>query len=176
MPLALVGLIASIYHWMKSGRTQVFSIFFGTIRRVWFKAYLLFFLDLAILAFLALNFFIFQLMEMDSLFAFLSRSATLFATLIFIIVNIPAWVLLATWDTSLKQIIDFSLRLVFAEPLWMLGLVLALLGLTILSLYLPAVVLVFFTGAIAAYIAVRGIFYLIYRYISPDDLHLIEIA
>jgi uncharacterized membrane protein YesL len=176
MPLGIVGLIASLYHWGKSGRTQVFSIFFGTIRRVWLKAYLLFFLDLAIMALLSLNVFIFQLMDMDNTLAFLSRSATLFASLMFMVINIPAWVLLATWNAPLKQIIDFSLRLVFAEPLWMLGLVLVLLGLAILSLYLPAVVLVFFTGAVAAYIATKVIFQLVYHYVSPADLLLIEIA
>lgn len=176
LPLGLVGLIATIFHWGENRRTQVFSIFFGTIRRVWLKAYLLFALDLLIFGLLFFNLFIFQMMNMADVLAFLSRSVTLLVGIIFLAVNIPAWVLVATWDAPLKQILKTSLRLVFAEPLGVLLLLIAVIVPIFSSLYLPAVVLVFITGAVVAYIAYKGSYHLLAKYLAPSELAQIEIA
>ena len=170
MPLGFAGLFATIFHWQETRRTEVFTIFWQTIRRVWLKAYALFLLDLLMLGFLWLNLLIFQVMETDNLLGILSRGAMLFTTLVFIAINLPAWLLLSTSDVSLKRILRFSLRLVFAEPFWILLTVIGFVTPFIVSLYLPAVILVFLTGAVSAYIACKGISRLIYKYIPREDL------
>ena len=176
LPLGLVGLFATSFHWVDSRRTQVFSIFLGTIRAVWHKAYLLFLLDVSFMAFIGLNLLIVQQMQTDDVFKVLSASATLFTAVMFVLVNIPIWVLVATWDAPLSQIVAFALRLAFAEPL---GVLLIAVGFVFpfgISLYLPAVVLVFLTGTVASVIACWGTYRLVYKYIAREDFRLIKLV
>jgi uncharacterized membrane protein YesL len=170
MPLGFVGLFATIFHWQETRRTEVFSIFWQTIRRVWLKAYALFFLDLLVLGFLFFNLLIFRRMGLHNPLGIMSSAALLFATLVFVAVNLPAWLLLASCDASLKRILGFSLRLVFVEPRWILLTVIGFITPFFVSLYMPAVILVFLTGAISAYIACKGIYRLIYKYIPREEL------
>jgi uncharacterized membrane protein YesL len=177
MPLALVGLLAVMFHWIDDRRTQVFSIFFGTIRRVWVKAYLLFALDLVIGGFIALNALIFTRMELalTNPLALLSLSATLFTTIIFVAFNVPAWTMVATWDAPLNKILPFCIRLVFAQPFWTIALGIAFVLPFVISLMLPVAVFIVLTGAVAAYIAGRGTMFLVQKYIPRDEFKLIDV-
>lgn len=176
LPLAFVGLFAVMFHWMDSRRTQVFSLFFGTMRYTWRKCYLLFALDIAILAFLSFNLFVFQLMDMGDILAFLSRSATLFSLIVFVNFNVLAWVLVAIWDKPLKHILSVSLKLVFVQPLWSAGIALAFILPFAVSLVMPTVVFVVLTGSAAAYMACWGTYRLMLHYLSREDFALIELT
>ena len=156
VPLAFTGLFGVMYRWADDGDTQVFTNFFGTIRKTWHKAYPLFALDVMLGSFLYFNLLMFQVMDMGNALAFLSRSATLFVVAIFVATNIVAWVLVATWDVSLKRIIDFSVRLVFAQPIRVGAITIAFVFPFLVSPMLPVAVFVVATGAVAAYIACQG--------------------
>lgn len=175
LPVAFAGLIAVIFHWIDDRRTQVFSVFFRTIRATWLKCYLLFALDLLIGGFLLLNLFIFQLMDMGDVLAFLSRSVTLFAIIMYFIANIPAWVLVATWDAPLKGILSFSLRIIFVEPMWTIIMAVAVAVTSFVSLVMPAGLLVFGTGAIVAYVACRGTYFIISRHMSRAEFQILDV-
>jgi uncharacterized membrane protein YesL len=177
MPLALVGLLAVMFHWIDDRRTQVLSIFFGTIRRVWIKAYILFALDLVGGGFIYLNTLIFTQMELTNILALLSLSATLFTMIVFVAFNIPAWVMVATWDAPLNRILPFCIRLVFAQPFWtiLLGIVFVLPFAITLLWMLPTALFITVIGAIAAYIACRGTVFLVQKYIPRDEFKLLDV-
>ncbi len=175
IPLALAGLFACMYHWMDDRRTQVFSIFFGTIRKVWLKAYMLFVLDLLIGGFLVFNFLIFMQMELNPL-SLISLGTTLISTVIFLAANIPAWVLLAVWDVPFKQTVTLSIKLVILQPFWTIAMVVIFVILTALTLLVfPAAVLVTVTGAFAGYIASFGTKHIVSQYINGSEFQLLDV-
>ena len=175
MPLALVGLFATMFHWMDDRRTQVFSIFFRTIRRVWWKAYCLFLLDLLVGGFIAFNLLILSQMNLRNPITMLSLGGTLFTALIFLAANIPAWVFIAVWDVPLKQSLTVAIKLVFAQPIWTVALALVFSLIFVLSLALPAAVFITVSGALAAYIASWGSYYLLRKYISRNDFQFVDV-
>lgn len=175
MPLALVGLIGFIYRWMTDRDTRVFAIFFGTIRQTWIKCYLLFALDIAVGALIYFNFLMFQIMDMTDVLAFLSRSLTVMVLAFLVLFNVHAWVLIAIWDAPFKHIMDFTLRLIFAQPIWSLLFSMAIIFFVVLTLNMPAMVLVMVTGAIAAYIASWGTQFLVRKYLTEEQFSIIEI-
>jgi uncharacterized membrane protein YesL len=176
MPLALAGLLAVMFHWSDDRRTQVFSIFFGTIRRVWIKCYLLFALDLVVGGFIALNALVFTRMELTNVLALLSLSATLFTTVVFLAFNVPAWVLVSTWNAPLNKILPFCLRLVFAQPFWTIALGIAFVLPFMISLTLPVAVFIVLTGAVSACIACRGTTSLVKKYIPREEFNLLDVV
>jgi uncharacterized membrane protein YesL len=176
MPLAIIGLFAYMYHWMDDRRTQVFSIFFGTLRRAWFRAYLLFILDLLIGGFLVFNLLIFAQMDLHNPIALMSLGATLLCVVIFLVVNIPAWVLVAIRDVPLKENLIFAIRLVFAEPFWAVGIALTFALVFVLSITMPAAIFVSVTGAIAGYIASKGTNHMSRKYLSREDFQLFDVT
>jgi len=175
IPLAIVGLIGVMYRWMNERHTQVFSIFFSTIQQTWKKAYLLFLLDLAIGAFLIFNLLMFQVMDMGDVFAFLSRSVTILAVFLFVLFNVPAWVLISVWDKPLLEILRFVFNLIFAKPLWSIGIAVAAFFPFLITPIFPAAVLLTITGALAAYIASYGVRHLMNTTIGKQNFTMIEV-
>lgn len=173
VPLGIVGIIAVMFHWMDDRRTQVFSIFFSTIRQVWLKSYLLLILNVLVGGFLLFNLHIISQMPLTDPLAILSLGTTLVISVVFLSICVPAWVLVATWDAPLKSILIFSVQLVFAHPLWMVGSMIAFVSVFVVSLILPAAVFITVTGAIAAYIACWRTFTLVYKY--NNNFQLIDI-
>lgn len=175
IPLGIAGLLGFMFYWVDDRRAPLFSVFFATIRRTWLKCYLLFALDLLIGGFIALNVLIFTRTELTNILALLSLSVTLFTTVIFVAANIPAWVMVSTWDAPLNRILPFAIKLVFAQPLKTIGLGIAFILPFLISLTLPTVVLVVLTGAVASYIACRGTIFLVQKYIPRDEFKLLDV-
>src|SRR5690606_14266901 len=83
MPLAFVGLLATMFHWMDDRNTRVFTHFFGTIRQTWHKAYAILLLDILVGAFLYSNLLIIQAMDSSNIFALLSAGVTSIVSILF---------------------------------------------------------------------------------------------
>jgi uncharacterized membrane protein YesL len=173
VPLAFVGLLATMFHWMDDRNTRVFTIFFGTIRRTWHKAYAVVLLDLLIGGFLYFNLLMFQVMDMTDVLAFLSRSLTFISGVVFLLVNIHLWVLIAIWDVPLKRILTFSVQLVFAQPHWSIATCVGFISTFIFATIMPSAVFIVCIGAIAAYIACRGTWFVVRKYIPEDQFEFI---
>ncbi len=175
MPLALVGLLAVMFRWFDGQYPNVFAVFFGTIRRTWLKCYAVAAIDIVIGGFVFLNLLIFQLMDMTDVLAFLSRSMTLFVAILLVLVNIYVWTLLAVWDAPLKRILRISVQLVFAQPLWSVIIAVAVISPLIFSTTMPAIVFMVATGAVMAYIACRGTWFVVTKYIPPHQFAWLEL-
>ena len=175
MPLALSGLLAVMYHWVNDRHTQVFSIFFNTIRKTWRKSYLLAFLDLIVGGFLCINLLLTLSMDLTMFLPRLSLAATGFSLSFFIIANVPAWVMVAVWDVPLKRTIIFSVQLVFANTIWMMAMGICFMLPFLFSLMLPAAVFITATGAIAAAVACYGTTHLMQQYLPKNQIALIDV-
>lgn len=175
IPLALVGLLAVMFRWMDERDAPLFTVFFGTIRRTWHKCYLVATLDLLLGGLVYFNLLMFQVMDMSDILAFLSRSVTFYFAVLLIIFNVYVWTLLAVWDKPLKHILKFSLQLLFAQPLWSIVIAIAVISPPIVSTIMPAAVWVTVTGAISAYIACRGTWFVVTKYTDPKDFMLLPL-
>jgi uncharacterized membrane protein YesL len=142
---ATAALFATMFYWMYGKQPEMFSLFFRTMRRCWLRSSLVVVLDLLVGGLIVVNLLIFQLMDMTHVLAFLSRSATVFVGLLLVLVNVYVWPLLTVWDVPLHQVLSFALQLVFAHPVWSIGVALAMLAPPIIAsvLLLPAAVLLF---------------------------------
>lgn len=175
LPLAVLGLLGVMYRWMEGQNSRLFTSFWGTIRRNWWKAYLLALIDIAIGSLIYVNLMIFQMMDMSNIFAYISRGATGFIALMLIVVNFYAWTLIAVWDAPFKVILKFSIQLVFAQPLWTLLLALLVLFIILLSALLPIAFLMVLTGALVAYVICRGTRFVAGKYIPAGQFTVIDL-
>ena len=175
IPLALSGLMAVMYHWVRSRRVDVWTMFFNTIRQTWMKCYLLALIDLVIGGFIVLNLLIILQMETNNIIGRISLGATLLSLFIFIVANVPAWVLVAVWNAPFRQIIKVAVKLVFINPIWAILTGLGFIAPFAFTLILPTAVLVTLTGAVAAAIAARGTDYLIRPHLPNNQMDLIDI-
>ncbi len=138
IPLALVGLLGVVFRWATHREPQVFAVFFGTIRRTWYKAYLAAALDLVVGGLVLINLRIFEFMDMSAIFAFVSRSVTLSVAILLVLVNIYLWVLIAVWDAPFQRLLKLSIQLVFAQPLWSVGIGIGCAAVLIFSSFYPS--------------------------------------
>jgi uncharacterized membrane protein YesL len=137
LPAATAGLFAVMSKWARNERGELFAEFFSAMRRLWRKATALALLDLLVGGIVALNFLILPRMDMSDPLAFLARSVTLFVGIAALLVNLYAWSLLVLVDASLRDLLEASVRLVFAYPLWSVGVLAAATVPIAFSLLLP---------------------------------------
>lgn len=175
-PLAFVGLLASMFYWTDTRRTQIITIFFKTIRKTWHKAFLFFVFNIAVLMFLSFNFLIFEFMDMGNLIAVISRAASFLVLIIFLVGCIPAWIMIAVWDAPLIEIVKFAFKLVFAEPVWMVLTSLSFYFTFAISVVFPSIVLITLTGAVASYFACKGTIHILELYFDRDEFNLIDLT
>ena len=176
IPLGIVGLLSVMFRWMDDRNPQPFATFFGTIQRTWLKSYLVAVIDILIGGFLFVNLTILRQMESSNIMAFLSQAVTLFVVFVFILTNIYIWTLISIWDAPLKFILKFSVQLVFAQPLWSFAIGFSIVSSLIFSMIFPVAIYVFCMGAIVAYIACKGTWFVVKKYISPQQFALIDIS
>jgi uncharacterized membrane protein YesL len=175
IPLALVGLLGVMFRWTTNRNAPVFPVFFGTIRRAWRKAYLAAAFDLALGGLVLLNLRIFERMSDNDLLLFISRGVTLSVALLLVLVNLYLWTLIAVWDAPFRRLLKLSVQLVFAQPLWTFAVGIGCAATLIFSLMLPMAVFVVATGAAAAFIACRGMYFVITKYVLPSEIPLLEL-
>jgi uncharacterized membrane protein YesL len=173
LPMATAALFATMFYWTRGKRPEAFNVFLDTMRRCWLKSTLVALLDLIVGGLVVVNLSIFQMMDMTQALAFISRSVTLFIGVLLVLVNVYVWPLLAVWDVPLRRLLEFALQLVFAHPLWSLGIAAAaLLRLVVASVILPAAALLLGGVAFTAYVACKGAWFIAQQYLSMEDLSL----
>jgi uncharacterized membrane protein YesL len=171
MPVATAGLFAVMTRWARGTRPNVFSDFFSAVRQHWRKATVVGVLDVLVGGLVYVNFLAFQRMDMSHPVAIVSRSMTVFVTLAAIMVNLYLWPLMVTFDAMpVRRLLENSVRLVFAHPLWSFWmLVLALVPLVV-SLFLPGAALVLATFSTIAFLVSKAAWRVIRRY-APEEVN-----
>ncbi len=174
-PVALVGLLGVMFRWATKRSPEVFSVFFGTIRRTWYKAYLAAGLDILGGGFVLLNLRIFELMGTNNVLVYFSRGVTLSVALLLMLINVYLWTLIAVWDAPFRRLLKLSVQLVFAQPLWTAGIVVGCGLVVVASIMLPIAVVIVGSGAVMGYILSRGMWTVVTRYVLPSEAPLIDL-
>ena len=110
------------------------------------------------------------------MFAFVSRSVTLSVAILLVLVNIYLWALIAVWDAPFQRLLKLSIQLVFAQPLWTLGIgigcaaICDLLDVSACRRFSSSC-----TGAVVAFIACRGMWFVVTKYVLPSEVPLIDL-
>jgi uncharacterized membrane protein YesL len=170
LPAATAGLFASLAPLARGSDTELFATFFGTMRRQWFKSTVVFVADVLIGAVITVNLEVLNIMDPPGPVFWLFRSIYVFIAIAALLVNLYFWPLLVLFDFPLRRLVDVSLRLAFAHPVWSLvtlGLALLPLALGVFTPPLVAVVAVFST---AVWITNWGTWRIIKKYASPEEL------
>ncbi len=174
-PVALVGLFGVMFRWAIGKDPEIFSVFFSTIRRTWKKAYLAAVLDILVGGLVLFNFRIFTLMDASDLLVYVSRGATFSIALLLILINLYLWTLIAVWDAPFRRLLKLSIQLVFAQPLWTAAIFIGCLVVVIASIILPIAFVIAVSGAIIGYIAGRGTWIVVTKYVLPSEVPLIDL-
>lgn len=174
-PVALVGLLGVMFRWATHRNPETFSVFFGTIRRTWYKAYLAAGLDLLVGGFVLLNLRIFELMGTNDVLVYMSRGVTFSTAILLVLINIYLWPLIAVWDAPFRRLLKLSIQLVFAQPLWTVGIAFGCGLVVIASVMLPVAVVVILSGAVLGYIISRGMWIVVTKYVLPSEAPLIDL-
>jgi len=141
IPLATVGLFATLAPWGRGKPSEVFRDFFGGIREYWLQAMVIGLIDLLLGGLIAVNFSIFRVMNMSQAVTLLSLSITLFVGLVLVAVNLYIWPLLVTFDLPLRDLIITSVKLVFVHLIASFGMLLVITAILLGSTLLPAMFL-----------------------------------
>ncbi len=174
-PVALVGLLGVMFRWATNRSPETFTVFFGTIRRTWHKAYLAAILDILAGGFVLLNLRIFVLMGTNDILVYVSRGVTFSVAILLVLVNVYLWTLIAVWDAPFRRLLKLSIQLVFAQPLWTIGIVIGCGAVVIASIILPIAVVMVASGAVMGYIVSRGTWIVVTKYVLPSEVPLIDL-
>lgn len=169
LPAATAGLFATMSRWTRGKPPELFQEFFGGMRRYWLTSTLLVLLDVAIGGLLVFNLSVFPMMDLANPVTFLSRTVTLFAALILVLVNLYAWPLLVVLEMPIRPLLAASLKLAMMHPLASIGIVAATCVPAVISLLLPQALLLFVTFSCSVFIWTWGTWRIIRRHISDDD-------
>jgi uncharacterized membrane protein YesL len=123
---------------------------------------------------IVLNLMIFPHMDMSNPLAFLARSVTYFVCFVLLLVNLYVWSLLVVLDLPLKQLLETSVKLVFAYPVRSLGILVATAIPILISLLLPQGVFLFATLSACTLIATMGTWRVIRRHLPEGELAVLE--
>ena len=169
IPAATAGLFAVMSALGRGKQPELFHDFFGAMRRLWLKATLIVLGDVVLGGLLLLNGTIFTQMDFGDPLAFLSRSATVFVAALLLLTNLYLWSLLVLVDLPLKGLIEASIRLGFAYPLWSLGLLVVVALPVGFSLLLPQGFFVLATVSGCALITTMGTWRVIRRHLPENE-------
>jgi uncharacterized membrane protein YesL len=175
LPAATAGLFAVMSLRVRGKQPELFQEFFGAMRRLWLKASVVALADLAVGGLIAINLFIFPMMDMANPIVFISRSVTLFVALSLLLINLYVWSLMVLFEgMTLKQLFETSFKLVFAYPVWSILVLVAALVPVVISLVFPQIVFLVFTISCFVLIVNMGTWRMIRRHTSEDDLKQLE--
>ena len=122
-----------------------------------------------------LNLRIYEFMGDNGILLFVSRSITLSVAILLVLINIYLWTLIAVWDAPFRRLLKLSVQLVFAQPIWTLIVGVGCAVTVIFSTFLPMALFVVATGAVVAFIACRGLWFVATRYVLPSEVPLIDL-
>jgi uncharacterized membrane protein YesL len=173
-PAATAGLFATLGPWVRGKSASVFPNFFEGMQRHWVKSVLVAAVDLGIGGLVGGNLLILYSMNLPRIPAILSLSATVTVALLAILVNIYIWPSMVMFETSFRQLVGNSIRLVVRHPWWsilVLGMVLLIVG---LSTLLPRFFVLFGTFSGCALVMCWGQWRVARRYLDADQLARLE--
>ena len=172
IPAATAGLFATMTPFARGKPVEVFRDFFSGMRQYWRKATLVGAVDALIGVLVAVNFTAFRQMDMSNPIAVLSQSITLFVGLMAIMVNLYFWPMMVSFDLPARRLLENSVRLVFAHPLWSLFMVfLAVAPVVVTIFFLPAALFVFATVSTVAVLVSKAAWRVIGRYVPAEELN-----
>ncbi|MBI1280635.1 MAG: DUF624 domain-containing protein [Anaerolineaceae bacterium] len=169
LPLAMVGLFATLAPWGRGKPSEVFRDFFGGVREHWRSAMVIGAINLLVGGLVALNLSIFRLMNMSQPVALLSQSITFFVALVLITVNLYIWPLLVTFDIPLRELLSIALKLVFVHPFASMGILLATVAILLGSTVLPAMFLLLGSVSACALTICWGVWRVVRGHIAEDE-------
>lgn len=169
IPLATVGLFATLAPWGRGKPSEVFRAFFSGIREHWRQAMSIGVIDLLLGGLIVVNFSIFQLMNMSQAVALLSQSITIFVGFVLVAVNLYVWPLLVTFDLPLRDLLSTALNLVFVHPLASIGMLLVVLAIMLGSTLLPAMFLLLASISVCALFISWGVWRVVRGHIAEDE-------
>jgi len=169
IPLAMVGLFATLAPWGRGESSEVFREFFSGVREHWRQAMFIGVIDLLLGGLIAVNFSIFQLMNMSQPVALLSQSINVFVGFVLVAVNLYIWPMLVTFDLPLRDLLSTALRLVFAHPFASVGMLLVVLAILLGSTLLPAMFLLLASVSACALFISWGTWRVVRGYIAEDE-------
>lgn len=156
LPAATAGLFATLSPIARGGSSEVFRDFFAGARQNWRKATLAGLLNLAAGGLVIANALIFRTMNAPLPLMILSQGVTIFVALMLVATNLYLWPLMAAFDWPLRTLLATAARLVLLRPAWSLVMFMAALLPFVISLALPAGVLVFATFSASALLTTRA--------------------
>lgn len=166
LPAATAGLFAVMSKRARNEPVELFSEFFGTMRRLWLKASMLMVISGLVGGFLVFNLSILVRMDMADPVALVARSTTLFAAALLLLTSLYAWSLLVLVDLPLRGLIESSVRLVFSYPLWSVGVLVVAIVPVGISLLLPMGVFLLVTASASVWVITAGTWRVIKRHIT----------
>jgi uncharacterized membrane protein YesL len=176
LPAATAGLFAYMSGRARGHQPDLFPAFMGAMRQHWRKATAIVGLDVLVGGLVVLNALIFPHMDITrDPMAFLARSVTMFVGLALLLINLYAWPLLVLLDKlNLRQIIESSASLVFAHPLWSIGLLIVVALPVLISLFLPQGIFVVATASVCALLTCTGAWRVILQHLEPEQLQALQ--
>ncbi len=168
-PLALLALFAVMNAWVQGRQPEFFAVYLGSIRRHWRAALALGFIDLLAGGLIAFNLNILPAMALDFL-TVLSLTMTFSVGAVLLLANLYAWSLLSLLRLPLRETIKLSLLLTLSQPLRSVLLTLAAFAPLLASLFLPVAFMLILSLSVAAYIAARGVWWVLRAHFSPAEL------
>jgi uncharacterized membrane protein YesL len=170
MPLATVGLFATLAPWVRGRDVELFGTFFGTIRRQWLKSMVIGLADAILAALLIVNFRALDMMDINAVMLWFVRSVNIFIGVTLVLMNLYIWPLLVLFDLPLRRLFDLSWRLAFAHPFWSFLIMVAASVPLLLGLVVPPVFMVLVIFSTIALIVNWGAWRIIRKYATPEEL------
>lgn len=174
LPAATAGLIATLAPWMRGKDTELFSHFFGTMRRQWLKSTVIVLVDVVVGFVVYMNFTALNMMGLNPVFSSFLRGLNILIAFVVLAANIYLWTLLVLFDLPLRRLFNVAFRLALGHPFSsFLTLVLAVLPLVILVL-VPNVFLVLVVFSASALAINWGGWRIIKKYATPEEITQLE--
>ena len=169
LPAATAGLFAVMSKRARGEPVELFSAFFEAMRRYGLKATVMGLVTVVAVGFVLLNLAIVGQMGGDPV-AWLARSLTVFAGVMFLLASLYAWSLLVVVEMPLITLAKAAVQLVFAYPLWSVGVLLAACVPAVVSVLLPMGVFMLGTASATVLIITAGTWRVMRRHLSESDL------
>ena len=169
-PFGLLGLFAIMNSWVQGTRPDFFRVYFGAVRRYWRTALALGLIDLAAGALIFTNLSVIPLMAMDNFFTVLTLTLTLSVAAVLLMANLYAWSVLSLLDLPWRGTLKLSIFLVLRYPARSLLIALATLFPLLTSLFLPIAFILLLSLSVSAYIAARGVWWVLRAQFSRQEL------
>jgi uncharacterized membrane protein YesL len=164
LPAATVGLFAVMIDMVRGKNSEAFTRFFGAMRQYGIKASVIGLIDAVLLGLVVFNFNLIPQMGLPPTIQYPFLGIMLFVGLLVVMVNVYIWILLVTYDLTLKTLMDVSITLSIAHVRWTAWVLFLTIGVLSMGLVLPALVSVLILFSSGAYIMAWGAWHIIQDY------------